>query len=96
MDWLVSDLLDVVEKGEKAIIFSGWDDMLKIMEHALVANKIPYIRPKIIKRLGQYMKLYRTKRCNMLIMHIKHGAEGLTLVEANHIFLVEPLLSYTL
>ncbi len=96
VDRLISDVLEVVEKGEKAIIFSGWDDLLSIIEQALLANNIRFIRPKVIKKLGEYMKEYRTKQCNVLVMHIKHGAEGLTLVEANHVFLVEPLLSHSL
>lgn len=94
VDRLISDLLEVVEKGEKSLVFSQWDDMLSIMEHALEANKIEYIRPKSMKRIGDVMDIFRTNHCHVLLMHVKHGAEGLTLVEANHVFMVEPLLNH--
>jgi E3 ubiquitin-protein ligase SHPRH len=87
--------MDVVAKGEKSIVFSQWDDMLSIMEHALEANRILFIRPRTIKKLGEDMKNFRTNNCYVLLMHVKHGAEGLTVVEANHIFMIEPLLNHS-
>jgi len=96
VDRIIADLIDVVEKGEKSIIFSQWDDMLSIMEHALIANNIQFVRPKAIKKIGDDLKQYRTNRCHVLLMHVKHGAEGLTLVEANHVFMIEPLLNHSI
>lgn len=85
-----------MELGEKSIVFSQWDDMLSIMEHALQANSIRYVRPKSIKKFGDSMKSFRTSSCHVLLMHVKHGAEGLTLVEANHVFMIEPLLNHSM
>ena len=96
VDRLVSDIMDVEEKAEKSIVFSQWDDMLTIMEHALTANRIEYVRPKAIKSFGDNMTLFRSNNCNVLLMHVKHGAEGLTLVEANHVFMIEPLLNHSI
>ena len=91
----MSDLIGVVEKGEKSLVFSQWDDMLSIMEHALKANQIDYVRPKSVKKIGDVMNKFRSNHCHVLLMHVKHGAEGLTLVEANHIFMIEPLLNHS-
>jgi SNF2 family DNA or RNA helicase len=96
VDRLISDLLGVVEIGEKSIVFSQWDDMLSIMEHALQANSIHYVRPKSIKKFGDSMKYFRMSKCHVLLMHVKHGAEGLTLVEANHVFMIEPMLNHSM
>lgn len=94
VDRLISDLLEVVEVGEKSVVFSQWDDMLAIMEHALTSNSIHYVRPTSIKKFGAAMKYFRTSSCHVLLLNIKHGAEGLTLVEANHVFMIEPLLNH--
>jgi E3 ubiquitin-protein ligase SHPRH len=96
VDRLISDLLGVVEMGEKSIVFSQWDDMLSIMECAFAANSIRYVRPKSIKKFGDSLKFFRSNTCHVLLLHVKHGAEGLTLVEANHVFMIEPLLNYSM
>ena len=96
IDRLVSDLLNVIDMGEKSIIFSQWDDMLDIMEEALRTNNIQYVRAKSPKMFGACTHQFRSTQCPVLLLHVKHGAEGLTLVEANHVFIIEPLLNYSM
>jgi len=96
VDRLISDLMGVIEIGDKSIVFSQWDDMLHIMETALQANSIQYVRPKSAKMLGDSVNLFRSSKSYVLLLHLKHGAEGLTLVEANHIFMIEPLLNHSI
>ena len=90
---LVCDLLDVSELGEKSIVFSQWEDMLWVVEQALIANNVDYVRVKSMKQIGEVTKRFRSKDCKVLLLNVKNGAEGLTLVEATHIFMVEPLLN---
>ena len=89
---LVSDLLDVVDMGEKSIVFSQWDDMLTIVEQALLANQIHYVKPKGQSKVGSCAKAFRGGDIPVLLLNVKSGAEGLTLIEATHVFMVEPLL----
>jgi hypothetical protein len=96
VDRLVSDLISVVQRGEKSIVFSQWLDMLDIVEAALQINSIEYIRPKSIKKFGECLDSFRTTSCHVLLMDIKHGAEGLTVVEATHVFMIEPLLNHSM
>jgi E3 ubiquitin-protein ligase SHPRH len=96
VDRLVADLITVAQKGEKSIVFSQWLDMIDIVEAALQINAIEYIRPKSIKRFGECLDRFRTTSCHVLLMDIKHGAEGLTIVEANHVFMIEPLLNHSM
>jgi E3 ubiquitin-protein ligase SHPRH len=96
VDRLVSDLITVAQKGEKSIVFSQWLDMIDIVEAALQINSIQYIRPKSIKRFGECLDSFRSTSCHVLLMDIKHGAEGLTIVEANHVFMIEPLLNHSM
>jgi E3 ubiquitin-protein ligase SHPRH len=90
---LVCDLLDVSELGEKSIVFSQWEDMLLVVEQALIANNVGYTRAKSLKKIGDNIKQFRSEDCSVLLLNVKNGAEGLTLVEATHIFMVEPLLN---
>lgn len=91
---LVGDVLDMVGIGDKGIIFSQWDELLEICGAALHANHVAYIRPRSGKRFGEDIKQYRSSNgIPILLMNVKNGAEGLTITEANHVFLVEPILN---
>lgn len=125
---LVGDLLDVIDMGEKCIVFSQWEgklymymhsilwrhfntyfflisivfimgfsvaideDLLTIVEQALIANQIEYVRPKSQSGIGASAKKFRGSDVPVLILNVKCGAEGLSLIEATHVFMVEPLL----
>ena len=91
VDRLVSDLIEVTGNGERCLVFSQWDDLLSIVETALSANNIPYTHPKSAKTFGESVHALRTS-CPVMLLNVKNGAEGLTLVEATHVFMVEPLL----
>ena len=90
---LVSDVLDVCELGEKSIVFSMWDDMLDICEQALAENDVRYVRVMSLRRIGECTKQFRSPDCSVMLLNVKNGAEGLTLLEATHVFMVEPLLN---
>jgi len=89
---LVGDLLDVIDIGDKSIVFSQWEDLLTIVEQALIANQIDYLKPKGQANVGVCAKRFRGGDIPVLILNVKCGAEGLSLVEATHVFMVEPLL----
>jgi uncharacterized protein YukE len=89
---LVSDVMDISQKGEKGIVFSQWDDLLTIVETALLANDVPYVRPQGRRKVGESVKQFRSGLASVVLLNVKSGAEGLTLVEAKHVFMVEPLL----
>ena len=90
---LVGDLMDVSDLGEKSVVFSQWEDMLEVVEHALLANNIGYVRVKGVPSIGASIKRFRANDVTVLLLNVKNGAEGLTLVEATHVFMVEPLLN---
>uniref|UniRef100_A0A7S4JPA2 Helicase C-terminal domain-containing protein n=1 Tax=Odontella aurita TaxID=265563 RepID=A0A7S4JPA2_9STRA len=94
VDRLVGDIMDVSDLGQKAIVFSQWDDFLSIIEAALEANGVKFVRPKSGgRKFGDAVKAFRSSNCSVIMMNVKNGAEGLTLVEATHVFMVEPLLN---
>jgi E3 ubiquitin-protein ligase SHPRH len=90
---LLSDVMDVSDRAEKSIVFSQWEDMLDIVEEALKANGVEYVRAKTLRKMGDCVKIFRSSHCAVLLLNVKSGAEGLTLVEATHVFMIEPLLN---
>ena len=90
---LVADVMEVVQLGEKGIVFSQWEDMISIVTEALSVNKINFIRPRAGKKFGEDIKLFRSSNCPLLVLNVKNSAEGLTLTEANHCFMLEPMLN---
>jgi E3 ubiquitin-protein ligase SHPRH len=90
---LVADVLDVSDRGEKSIVFSMWEDMLDVVEEALHVNKVSYVRATSLAKIMSSTKRFRSSDCTVLLLNDKNGAEGLTILEATHIFVVEPLLN---
>ena len=93
VDRLVGDVLDMIDAGEKGIVFSQWEDMLDVVATALSKNEVTHIRPRSGRRFGEDIKRFKVGDCPVLLMNVKNGAEGLTIVEANHVYMLEPLLN---
>jgi SNF2 family DNA or RNA helicase len=90
---LVGDILDMRDLGEKGLVFSQWDAMLDICEHALRDNEVTLVRVSSIRQIGACTRRFRDPDCSVMLINVKNGGEGLTLVEATHVFMVEPLLN---
>ncbi len=89
---LIKDVIDAVQVGDKGVIFSQWDEMMSIVAEALEANDILFVRPRG-KQFGEDIKRFQTSDCSVLLLNVKNGAEGLTLTDANHVFMLEPILN---
>lgn len=77
----------------KIVIFSHWPDILSILESALLENDIEY-RSKMgtfAMTLSQFKDPQLNVTC--LLLPLKCGSKGLNLTEAQHVFLVEPILN---
>ncbi|KAH1214266.1 E3 ubiquitin-protein ligase SHPRH [Glycine max] len=90
----------------KVLVFSSWNDVLDVLEHAFAANNITFFRMKGGRKAHVAISQFRgkqngTKGCEgstpksiqVLLLLIQHGANGLNLLEAQHAVLVEPLLN---
>ncbi|KAK3126035.1 hypothetical protein QOZ80_7BG0613020 [Eleusine coracana subsp. coracana] len=92
----------------KVLVFSSWNDVLDLLEHSLTTNNISYIRMKGGRKSQAALSQFKGQRSclnggevkgtvaktvQVLLMLIQHGANGLNLLEAQHVILVEPLLN---
>ncbi|CAH8265480.1 unnamed protein product [Arabidopsis lyrata] len=90
----------------KVLVFSSWNDVLDVLQHAFAANSITCIRMKggrksqtaISKFKGSEKETQKTNQkeenpIQVLLLLVQHGANGLNLLEAQHVILVEPLLN---
>eukprot|EP00850_Spirogloea_muscicola_P012812 SM000084S23148 [mRNA] locus=s84:552074:559947:+ [translate_table: standard] len=99
--WLLA-----TDPGAKVLIFSTWHEVLDVVQHALQANTISLARVKGRRDLDLAIQHFQGKGGNKvakdngsgdcascLLLQVQQGANGLNLVEAQHVLLVEPLLN---
>lgn len=79
------------EKTVKIIIFSQWDVNLTVIQKALEENKIT-ARLKSNKP-QEVIEEFKSADVTCLLLPLSWGSKGLNLIEATHVFLVEPILN---
>ena len=92
---LVADVA-AVPHGEKVLVFAEWEAMLEVVVAALAAAGVPFERPtaKSGTAWDHTLERFRTSAdVKALVLNVRAAGAGLTLVEANHVFLLHPLLS---
>ncbi|KAL8706454.1 MAG: hypothetical protein Q9201_000509 [Fulgogasparrea decipioides] len=78
------------DPGSKSIVFSQFHDFLSVLETALTSFKIGYAR---IDQKNGVQRFKNDAGIECLLMHAKGQSSGLTLVNATHVFLCEPLIN---
>eukprot|EP01133_Synstelium_polycarpum_P006556 gene6556-7600_t len=83
-------------KEDKVIVFSQWNDVLEIISRALVENGVTFTRgDKGAVAFQEAVARFRKEEgIQVLLLPIKKGANGLNIIEATHVFIVEPLLNH--
>ena len=86
------------DSTNKIIVFSQWPELLCMLNTAFASIDMPGAARFILvcskKDLPQALHLLKTQiTMNVLLMPLSCGANGLNVVEANHVLLMEPLLS---
>ena len=85
-------ILDTDERT-KLIIFSEWDDVLKVVEKAIAANQVRAMRAESGPKFRAAVDRFKhDETVSVLLLPMKRGAQGLNLTEAQHVLLLEPVL----
>ncbi|XP_065365815.1 E3 ubiquitin-protein ligase SHPRH [Calliphora vicina] len=79
------------ENNVKILIFSQWEPIIQAIALALKANSITYRSQCTPKTIEEFKNPNLGITC--LLMPFVRGSKGLNLVEATHVFLVEPILN---
>ncbi|BFZ25061.1 hypothetical protein BsWGS_28100 [Bradybaena similaris] len=78
----------------KSLVFSVWVSVLDILAAALTENNIPYKSLHDPNYFQKNLSAFKSETSiQVLLLPLHTGANGLNLVEANHVLLVEPELN---
>lgn len=83
-------------RGTKSILYSNWPEMLKVFHWALKENGIDSgeLETRSNKSVSVNLSAFKhDPSFQVLLMSGKSQSAGLTLINATHLFLVEPILS---
>lgn len=78
------------DPGSKSVVFSQFRDFLWILGAAFSSFKIGYAN---LDRKNGVQRFKNDPGIECLLMHAKSSSSGLTLVNATHVFLCEPLIN---
>ncbi|CAK9136717.1 unnamed protein product [Ilex paraguariensis] len=85
-------LLNSTDPKAKVLVFSSWNDVLDVLEHAFNANNISYIRMKGGRKSHVAISHFKGHRSDVKIGAKMHGRPPET-KSVQHVILVEPLLN---
>jgi SNF2 family DNA or RNA helicase len=91
VDVLVDHLLEVAAEGHRALVFSQFTTFLRRVRDRLDAEGIAssYL-DGTTRRRPQVIESFRTGDDPVFLISLKAGGVGLTLVEADYVFLLDP------
>lgn len=99
LDTIVRHLIWLRQKNKHAqvVIFSQWREMLELLETALTANNIKFASVNRSRKKGRKVpgadEFKTDPSIACFLLHARSEAAGLTLVNATHVYLCEPLVN---
>lgn len=92
VDLLLEKLRTCVEEGHKALVFSQWTSFLDRIEPHLNASNLEFLRlDGSTRNRGELIETFQEKDGPpVLLLSLKAGGSGLTLTEADHVFMMDP------
>lgn len=91
LDTLRERLTELSAEGHRALVFSQFTSYLDIVERDLAAHGIPSVRlDGSTPRRGAVIDAFRNGDEPVFLISLKAGGTGLTLTEADYVFLLDP------
>ncbi|XP_061700946.1 E3 ubiquitin-protein ligase SHPRH isoform X3 [Syngnathoides biaculeatus] len=86
--------IQVSDPGAKCLVFSTWQSVLDIIAKALLNNNMEFSQINGIQKFQENLSSFKyEKQINILLLPLHTGSNGLNIIEATHVLLVEPILN---
>ncbi|XP_075718971.1 E3 ubiquitin-protein ligase SHPRH [Rhinoderma darwinii] len=83
-----------LDPGSKSLVFSTWQDVLDIIAKALQDNGMVFSQINGIHKFQENLSAFKyDPKINILLLPLHTGSNGLNIIEATHVLLVEPILN---
>jgi superfamily II DNA or RNA helicase len=92
MDMLLPQLIEVLEEGHKALVFSQFTSMLGILRRRLDEERIPYeyLDGQTRDRAAPVERFQNAPDSRLFLISLKAGGLGLNLTAAEYVYLLDP------
>lgn len=91
LDALLERLEELIAEGHRALVFSQFTSYLALVREALEARGIAYTYlDGSTRRRGEVIDAFRGGDAPVFLISLKAGGFGLTLTEADYVFLLDP------
>lgn len=92
LETLIPQLVDVIEEGHKALVFSQFVSFLTILRRHLDADGIAYqyLDGQTTDRQSPVEAFQNDPGCKLFLISLKAGGLGLNLTAADYVFLLDP------
>ena len=91
LDALLEHLEEVVAEGHRTLVFSQFTSFLDLVEERLDAHGIAHVRlDGSTRRRSEVVSSFREGDAPVFLISLKAGGFGLTLTEADYVFLLDP------
>ena len=91
-DVLIPRLLEVIDEGHKALVFSQFTELLGLLRERLDEAKVTYeyLDGKTRDRAERVERFSTDPDCRVFLISLKAGGLGLNLTAAEYVFLLDP------
>jgi SNF2 family DNA or RNA helicase len=92
LDTLLPQLREVIAEGDKALIFSQFTTLLRLVRDQLQKEQIgyAYLDGRTRKRSEKVEHFQNDPDCSVFLISLKAGGLGLNLTAASYVFLLDP------
>lgn len=82
----------------KCVVFSQWSKTLEMLQKGLSANgiKSTAINTAVASNKSKISQFQEDPKINVILLHARSQSSGLTLVQAQTVFIIEPVLNESL
>jgi superfamily II DNA or RNA helicase len=91
-DVLIPQLLEVIDEGHKALVFSQFTELLGLLRDRLDESQVTYeyLDGKTRDRAARVERFSTDPDCRLFLISLKAGGLGLNLTAAEYVFLLDP------